>query len=446
MMNRQIILAIVAAIFLSLPITCTCAGSGQTPPTLSWIAETEQATQWAEILGFVQPLESLRVTQGYDVFTDKIYDYQPDFISVESSGDETPKTLYQSGVIEAFSPTEAMLEEISEMPPWLQHLFHSELMTEDGRILGYPSAGDQVVWSMFFVGYWIPDAWKASPFRDRTPPSSFEELLDFIEVFLDTPHDGFRLYYSPRGKEAYLNEVFVDSLIGGWVVQHNYAEQPIVFSDPEFIALAERSQQLYQRLMKTDYGKKANWKTRYLFAECQATGMSYNCKDTFTCANMIPLRITSDQPPLINAKMILYCVNKSSAYVSSAAELFETTIPHTEMYYGLRLYDVWAFPDKFDVKATNSFRQKDKSPGYSRYTQEWVDSIKGLDQYVVPCLEKSNWMIKSQYGECMRAKNQFFIKGKMTAEEFAAELDREWAAAIHGANDKTIWIEEFGDE
>ena len=65
-MNRQIILAIVAAIFLSLPITCTCAGSGQTPPTLSWIAETEQATQWAEILGFVQPLESLRVTQGFD--------------------------------------------------------------------------------------------------------------------------------------------------------------------------------------------------------------------------------------------------------------------------------------------------------------------------------------------------------------------------------------------
>ena len=38
------------------------------------------------------------------------------------------------------------------------------------------------------------------------------------------------------------------------------------------------------------------------------------------------------------------------------------------------------------------------------------------------------------------------IKGIMTAEEFAAELDREWAAAIHGANDKTIWIEGFGDE
>ena len=35
---------------------------------------------------------------------------------------------------------------------------------------------------------------------------------------------------------------------------------------------------------------------------------------------------------------------------------------------------------------------------------------------------------------------------KMTAEEFAEELDREWAAVIHGASDKDIWIEEFDDE
>lgn len=55
-------------------------------------------------------------------------------------------------------------------------------------------------------------------------------------------------------------------------------------------------------------------------------------------------------------------------------------------------------------------------------------------------------IIFSQYSEFMRAKNQFFIKGKMTAEEFAAELDREWAAAIHGASDKDIWIEEYDDE
>ena len=61
-------------------------------------------------------------------------------------------------------------------------------------------------------------------------------------------------------------------------------------------------------------------------------------------------------------------------------------------------------------------------------------------------MENGEFVIFSQQSEFMRAKNQFFIKGKMTAEEFAAELDREWAATIHGANDKTIWIEEFGDE
>ena len=112
----------------------------------------------------------------------------------------------------------------------------------------------------------------------------------------------------------------------------------------------------------------------------------------------------------------------------------------------MTVYDVWAFPDLFDLEAYNKDMDKRKVPKYQKYTREWVESIKNLDQYIVPCMENDDFIIFSQYSEFMRAKNQFFIKGKMTAEEFAAELDREWAAAIHGANDKTIWIEEFGDE
>ena len=43
-------------------------------------------------------------------------------------------------------------------------------------------------------------------------------------------------------------------------------------------------------------------------------------------------------------------------------------------------------------------------------------------------------------------EKRYFMECKMTAEEFAEELDREWAAVIHGASDKDIWIEEFDDE
>ena len=46
----------------------------------------------------------------------------------------------------------------------------------------------------------------------------------------------------------------------------------------------------------------------------------------------------------------------------------------------------------------------------------------------------------------MRAQQQFWVDGKLTAEEYAAEMDREWAAAISGANDVEMWIEEFPED
>ena len=46
----------------------------------------------------------------------------------------------------------------------------------------------------------------------------------------------------------------------------------------------------------------------------------------------------------------------------------------------------------------------------------------------------------------MRAQQQFWVDGKLTAEEFAAEMDREWASTIHGANDAVMWIEEFQED
>ena len=144
--------------------------------------------------------------------------------------------------------------------------------------------------------------------------------------------------------------------------------------------------------------------------------------------------------------MTLRCVRKGSAYASYAPELFETAIPHAETIQGMEWYSDWAFPDKIDEKAENKYFDSLEGYHYRNRTKEWLDSVNDLPRYVVPCMECTRWSIQSQYGACMRAQRQFWIDGELTAEEFAAELDREWAAAIHGANDKTIWIEEFGDE
>ena len=420
------------------------ANEEKTAPVLYDFVESEEAGLWAEMLGFDQPLTNIVPRRDHDYLTDILQEYRPDFFRAYAS-EANPRELYQAGLIEAFEPTEAMLREISEMPRYLQTLFRDELMTEDGRLLGYPSSSYGVFEAPLFIGYWIPDAWQASPFRDMTPPSSFEELLDFIEVFLDTPHDGFRLFWAPD-KGSYRAELLQDPLLQGWIVQSLYAGKLVTFTDQQFIALADRAQKLGQRLLKEDYKSKRSGKIRYLLAYCQQVGYSFNEKDTFTCANIIPLRMTADQPPLISeyyGNELCY-VSKNSPWAASAGELFETAIPHAKIYRGVTCYSRMAFPDKIDLEAENldTIKYGDK---HNLMTREWLNSVKDLDQYIIATLGRDPFPY-SQYGEWMRAANQFYMKGTMTAEAYAAELDRIIDAGISGVNDKVVWIVEYEDK
>ena len=76
------------------------------------------------------------------------------------------------------------------------------------------------------------------------------------------------------------------------------------------------------KLVKSDYRAKVDTKLRYLFVHNQMLGYSYNTKDTFTFANMIPLRVTADQPPLLNLDMTLCCTMPGSEWSSRAGDQF----------------------------------------------------------------------------------------------------------------------------
>ena len=142
---------------------------------------------------------------------------------------------------------------------------------------------------------------------------------------------------------------------------------------------------------------------------------------------------------------IMLCVmTAANAGTEGAQE--PPTIPHVEKIRSMTMYDWWVFPDKFNPEDWNQDLKKHNGAKYKYLTKEWLASISTLDQSIVPCMEKTNWVIESQYGACMRAQQQFWVDGKLTAEEYAAEMDREWAAAISGANDVEMWIEEFPED
>ena len=128
-MRKRITLAVMAIMLCVMTAANAGTEGAQEPPTLLWIAGEETEKHWAEMLGFQEPLKSLVVKQRYDSFIDLLNDYQPDFMMIYTYRDETPKALYKAGLIEPFTPTSAMLEEIASMSPLMQQVFRSELMT-----------------------------------------------------------------------------------------------------------------------------------------------------------------------------------------------------------------------------------------------------------------------------------------------------------------------------
>ena len=108
---------------------------------------------WAEKLGFSKPLKNLFTTKSYDDYFDKVQDYQPNFFSCDGA---TLKGWLDKEIIEPFTPTDAMLNEIASMTKYVQMVFRNELMTDDGKLLGYPDSGCSICsWPPF---HWLLDS------------------------------------------------------------------------------------------------------------------------------------------------------------------------------------------------------------------------------------------------------------------------------------------------
>ena len=74
-MRKRITLAVMAIMLCVMTAANAGAEGTQEPPTLLWIAGEETEKQWAEMLGFQEPLKSLVAKLHYDSFIDLINDY-----------------------------------------------------------------------------------------------------------------------------------------------------------------------------------------------------------------------------------------------------------------------------------------------------------------------------------------------------------------------------------
>ena len=417
-MKRMICILLAAVMFVP---ACTAWAEKDRKSLIVYDASENLAKEWSQMLGLEQP------PIEYDC-TDSVMELV--------KGDSAPDicgydffALKEAGMVAAFEPTELMKEDMAAMPQYLQDVIREHLMTEDGKLSGYLDNLDVQP-----LGFYVPDAWEASPYRDMTPPSSIEEMLDFLEIYLDTPHDGFCFIHDAT--DGWWGRLWVVTLLMRcWAIQSNYAKIPLRYNNPEFIRLLERTVDLFNRLLKVEKGRK-NQKGRQLFQDnLFSRGPTGNNLDTITYASLIPWRLTKDQPPLIHVMADFYCVRTGSPYEDRAAELLERIIPGREAYCSREIRPlIYEFinPDRVDVEGFNKMILKKLGGKYSwkLVTQEFIDSIWDIHKYAVPAIVPDDYQnLNSHIDEDPEVLFGKLVNGEVTAADFAAKWDEmnDWA-------------------
>ena len=420
-MKRRI--CILLAVVMLIP-ACAAWAEKDGEALIVYEAGERLAKEWSEMLGLEKPPIELDCTESVMELVKG--DSAPDIFGYDFFA------LKEAGMVAAFDPTELMKEEMAAMPQYLQDVIQKDLMTEDGKLSGY--LRDLEVQPL---GFYVPDAWAASPYRDMIPPSSVEEILDFLEIYLETPHDGFCFFHDVTDGWFGGRIWIVVTLMRCWAIQSNYAKIPLRYNNPEFIRLLERTVDLINRLQKVEKGMK-NQKGRQLFQDNMSSrGHTGNNLDTITYASLIPWRLTKNQPPLIHVSADFYCVRSGSPYEDRAAELLERIIPGREAYcskeYRSLIYE-FINPDKVDVEEYNRLllkRKIGKQYPWKLVTQEYIDSIWDIHKYAIPTLvsdDVENSNSHYSYEEEMALFGKL-LNGEVTAADFAATWDEmnDWA-------------------
>ena len=91
---------------------------------------------WASMIGSAGTLEELRFS-GYRKTMDVVVgNNPPDFFMIESR--DCIADFIEKGLVSAFEPTQMMMDDIAAMPAFVQNAIRDNLMTEDGRLYGFP--------------------------------------------------------------------------------------------------------------------------------------------------------------------------------------------------------------------------------------------------------------------------------------------------------------------
>ncbi len=185
------------------------------------------------------------------------------------------------------------------------------------------------------------DAWTAAGLTSTTPPSSYEELLDFLEMWLarikKTPEPGIRVNSmfetSLYNRQSYLIS-FIPVLLDCYVLPHLYENRIPRFDTPEFRGLLERTVRIAHELYEAE-PPPSEGNLQLFDNGLQGFGM-IGIKDGYSHA--MPLRISTDQPIIFKASLQVLCVGINSPQKQLAIAYLEHVVSHLQPHSATYAY------------------------------------------------------------------------------------------------------------
>ena len=231
------------------------------------------------------------------------------------------KQFMKKGYCVDLSESEIIREEIAKMHPSI-----AAQVMQDDKIYAIP----------FFLSFdfRIVDAegWTAAGFSEADVPTSFPEFLDFLSAWVDrienNPEPNISI--NNRWDETLYNEYsytgwLTNMLMENYIMQLQFAGQPLRFNNDELISLLNRVQEVGAAIYRSEPITKGRMQ---LFSEVASNRWPDTMDD-----GIVFLRINDTQPQLIKSYMSMYAIYPGTAHEDLAMALMEhlvTNIPESD--------------------------------------------------------------------------------------------------------------------
>ncbi|MGI6725731.1 MAG: hypothetical protein ACOX62_05975 [Christensenellales bacterium] len=283
--------------------------------------------------------------------------------------------------------------------------------TKDGRIYAVPE-------SILLSGFGTcEDAWQAAGLSDIPAPTSYMELLTFLEQWVErikqTPEPKIRVcnmmdesLYNRRSYVNYLLPVLLDCYTLPMLCE---GRMP-VFNTEDFRALLERTVNVGIALCEAE--PRAGEGNMQLF-ENELMGFGIiGIKDGYSRA--MPLRIRNDQPVLFKGRLSLLCAGAESGQKKLSIDYLEHVITHLSSYTAS-----YAFMDSQALERPH-------------LDEDIADQKKRIDLTIAQLNDSNLSKAKRQELE-EQLKRQSNVLKSMQTEDWKYLISPDWLAKYHTA-------------